>query len=196
MAFEYPPRATPLDHGETDGLKARSIETRGQLDHFEQLNLQEGLRWLSNTRKRDPLCETFVRELHKRMFGEVWMWAGSFRITEKNIDVDPTQISVEIRKLLDDARHWIDKNTYKSVEFAAYLHHRLVTVHPFPNGNGRHARIFTDTVRQWERGEHPVSWLGDEMQHAGAVRERYIRSLRMANAGDYSELIAFIAERV
>ena len=139
--LDYPEGATPLDPDEMQGLKFKHVTTRGQLDHLEQANIQNGLRWLSKRKNTDLLNEAFVRELHKKLFGEVWVWAGTFRTTEKNIGVDPRQLAVQLRMLLDDVAFWIDKQTYGYLEIAARFHHRLVYMHLFPIGNGRHARI-------------------------------------------------------
>lgn len=123
--LEYPEGATPLDADELAGLKLPHVTTRDQLDHLEQANIQEGLRWLERRRnKKDVLHEGFVRELHRRLFGEVWSWAGTFRATEKNIGIDPHQIGLQLRHLLDDVAYWIENKTYAPAEIAV----RLITV--------------------------------------------------------------------
>jgi len=139
--IEYPPGATSLDPDEIEGLKFKHVTTREQLDHLEQANIEQGLIGLQQCKDKDVLNERFVKKLHKRLFGEVWVWAGAFRQTEKNTGVDPRQIAVELRKLMDDARFWIENNTYNPSEVAIRFHHRLVYIHLFPNGNGRHARV-------------------------------------------------------
>ena len=87
--------ATPLDPDEMEGLRFKHIQTRGQLDELEQANIQNGLKWLSKKKAPDVLRKGFVRELHKKLFGEVWIWAGTFRKTEKSIGIDPIQISIQ-----------------------------------------------------------------------------------------------------
>ncbi|MGV6852589.1 MAG: mobile mystery protein B [bacterium] len=104
------------------------------------------MQWLKKQKSPDILSEGFVRDLHKRLFGQVLKWAGLFRITEKNIGVDPIQIAIQLRQLLDDARYWIEHETYPPKELAARFHHKFVLIHPFPNGNGRHARIMADAI--------------------------------------------------
>jgi Fic-DOC domain mobile mystery protein B len=142
MTFAAEPAdATPLDRDEREGLKFRHIATRGELDEMEQVNIASGLIWLARRRKRDILTESFIRELHRRLFGDVWTWAGQFRRSEKNIGIDPLQIDVELRMLLDDARYWADNDVFAPLEAGARFHHRLVRIHPFANGNGRHARM-------------------------------------------------------
>jgi len=142
--LKYPPGATPLDPNETEGLKIRHITTREELNRFEQDNINEALQWLGTRRKSDILTEKFIKTLHKKMFGKVWSWAGSFRRSDKNIGVDWKQIPVFLRALLDDVKYWLEHNTYSPEEAAVRFHHKLVWIHMFPNGNGRHARLMAD----------------------------------------------------
>jgi len=104
---DYPDGATPLDPDELDGLKFKHVSTRGELDQLEQAGITEGLKWLDKQKNPDVLSEAFVLELHKRLFGSVWKWAGTFRRTEKNIGVDPIQVAIQLRQLLDDAKYWV-----------------------------------------------------------------------------------------
>ena len=130
--FAEPDGATPLDPDERDGLKFPHITTRGELNELEQANITEGLSWLARRRGGDVLDDKFVRNLHKRLFGQVWGWAGTYRQTEKNIGIDPLQISVQLRNLLDDAHYWAENGTFKPLEAAARFHHRMVEIHPLP----------------------------------------------------------------
>lgn len=194
MDFNYPEGATPLDPDEIEGLKHQHVETRGQLDQLEHQNIQDGYNWLSQQRKyRSFVNEDFVKTLHQKLLGEVWSWAGQFRLTEKNIGVDPIQIPVELRNLLDDVRAWLEFGTYEREEFAARLHHRLVKIHLFANGNGRHARIFTDIVLEKEMGVAPVNWGTNSLSADGDHREEYISALRKADNNDYKSLIEFVS---
>lgn len=194
MSFEYPEGATPLDPDEIEGLKFKHVTTRGQLDHLEQANIQDGLIWLQRFKGTDILNEGFARELHKRLFGDVWAWAGIFRQTEKNIGVDPIQIGVQLRILLDDTRFWIENGTYEPLEAAVRFHHRLVYVHLFPNGNGRHARIMADAMLTKLFKEEPVDWAGGyDLQSMNERREQYIQALRAADGGDIKLLMQFIS---
>ena len=168
MDMDYPEGATPLDPDEMEGLKLPHIETRGELDQVEQQNIQDGYNWLSRQRKyKDFLTEEFIKALHEKLFGEVWAWAGQFRKTEKNIGIDPVQIPVKLRTLLDDAKYWIEHGTYSREEFAARFHHRLVKIHAFPNGNGRHARIMTDVLLEKVLGVAPINWGADSLTKDG-----------------------------
>lgn len=193
-AMDYPEGATPLDPDEMEGLKFKHITTRGELDELEQVNIQSGLLWLSRLRRRDVLTDDFAVTLHKRLFGDVWSWAGTFRRTGKNIGVDPIHISVELRTLMDDARYWAEHGTYDPVEAAARLHHRMVFIHPFPNGNGRHARIMADTVLRRVYSAEPIDWAGGhDLQKMNDRRRAYIVALRAADRGDLDPLLAFVA---
>lgn len=192
-AREEPDGATPLDPDEREGLRYRHITNRAELNHLEQANIQSGLAWLRRTRHTDRLTEAFVRDLHRHLFGEVWRWAGSFRQTEKNIGVDPLQIAVRLRALLDDARFWAEHATYAPLEAGARFHHRLVQIHLFPNGNGRHARIAADQYLRWHLSHPPIDWdAGHDLVNSSERRNAYIRALRAADAQDYSKLFRFV----
>src|SRR5690554_2796515 len=116
LILDEPEGATPLDPDELDGLKFRHITTHGELDELEQVNIESGLLWLNRRRKTDILTDEFMRTLHRRLFGDVWKWAGQYRQTEKNIGIDPIEIAVQLRTLLEDARYWADHGTYPPLE--------------------------------------------------------------------------------
>jgi len=195
MEMDYPDGATPLDPDEMEGLKLPHIEIRGELDQVEQQNIQEGYNWLSRQRKyKNYLCEEFLRALHEKLFGSVWSWAGHFRKSEKNIGIDPINIPVDLHNLLDDAKFWVEHGTYGREEFAARFHHRLVKIHPFPNGNGRHARIMTDVILEKVLGVAPINWGADSLSTDGEHRETYINALRKADSNDYRQLIEFVSK--
>lgn len=188
-----PEGATPLEPDEIEGLKFRHITTRGELDELEQVNIESGLAWLGRRRKTDILTESFIRTLHRRLFGDVWKWAGQFRRTEKNIGVDPRQIAAQLRMLLGDARYWAENGTYAPLEAGARFHHRMVRIHPFVNGNGRHARICADVYVTDRFGQAPIDWAaGHDLQRRNERRNAYIAALRAADAGDYGPLLAFV----
>lgn len=188
---EYPNGATPVDPDEMEGLKPGHITTRGELNRFEQDNIGDALRWLEKRRKSDVLTEKFVKKLHREMFGKVWKWAGTFRKSGKNIGVDWHTIPTELQTLLHDVRYWIDHETYPKDEIAARLHHRLVWIHLFPNGNGRHARLMADVLLTEVLGQEPFTWNIDRMDD-DEVRELYLEGLRQADNSDYSALLAFV----
>jgi Fic-DOC domain mobile mystery protein B len=189
----YPDGATPLDPDEMEGLRLRHISTREELNEVEQANIESGLVWLSRQRRPDVLSEDFLCALHKRLFGEVWDWAGTFRRTEKNIGVDPLQIAVELHKLLGDARYWIENGIYGPAESAIRFHHKLVFIHLFPNGNGRHARIAADALLEKMLGGRSIDWSGGhDLQAMNPRRTQYLTALRAADGHDFHPLLAFI----
>jgi Fic-DOC domain mobile mystery protein B len=192
VVMEYPDGATPLDPNELGGLKFKHITTREELDELEQANIESGLRWLAR-HKGEVLTDDFAITLHKRLFGDVWDWAGSFRRTGKNIGIDPIHIGVQLRSLMDDARFWSEHKTYPPSEAAIRLHHRLVQIHPFPNGNGRHARVMADTVLDRVYDAEPIDWAGGhDLQKMNERRVAYIAALKAADLGDIRPLMQFI----
>ena len=190
--FEYPLGATPLNPEELDGLKLQHITTRVELDRWEQENIQEALSWLSRRRKADILDEKFIRQLHEKMFSKVWRWAGSFRRTDKNIGVVWSRVPVELRQLLNDTKAWIEYGAYTPDEIAFRFHHRLVWIHLFPNGNGRHARLITDALLTDHLNQEPFSWGNDDLSNASTIRKQYITALKAADEHDYKLLREFV----
>lgn len=184
---------TPLDEDEKEGLLIATITTRGELNEFEQLGVEKAVEW---TMKRklpltQILTEDFVKELHKRMFKDVWRWAGQFRRSNKNFGVDKDLIGIEIRKLLDDCRYWIDHAVFGPDEIAVRFSHRIVTIHPFSNGNGRHSRLITDILVSQGLERPHFSWGSINLMAQGAARAAYLKALREADAGDYRSLVDF-----
>ena len=190
--FQYPAGATPFDPDEMEGLKIKHITTRQELDRWEQDNINDALQWLGRRRKTDILTETFIKTLHQRMFGKVWKWAGTFRRSGKNIGVDWPQIAVQVHNLLHDVRYWIDHKTYANDEIAVRLHHKLVWIHPFSNGNGRHARLMADVLLQEVFHQEPFLWDIPDVDDPDEVRKQYLLALRSADKNDYSLLLVFV----
>ncbi|MCI0499526.1 MAG: mobile mystery protein B [Planctomycetales bacterium] len=190
--FDYPPGATPLDRNEIAGLIPTHITTRGELDRWEQDNINEALAWLQSRRPKDILNEAFVKRLHKRMFGNVWKWAGTFRKSDKNIGVSWYMISSQLKNLCDDVHYWIANSTYPSDEIAARFHHRLVSIHLFANGNGRHARLMADLLLEHVLNRPPFTWGSANLNKTCDDRSRYIESLKAADRQDYTPLMEFI----
>jgi Fic-DOC domain mobile mystery protein B len=187
-----PDGSTPLDADEIVGLKQRHVTTRGELNHLEQANIEGGLLWLSRNTNTDILNITFVREVHKQLFGDVWKWAGTFRSTEKNIGVDPRRIPEKLQQLLDNVQHWIENKAYKAEEIAVRFHHELVSIHPFPNGNGRHARIMANALLTKVLEKEPIDWAGgQDLQVNGGARSEYLAALKQADKGNFTPLLAF-----
>lgn len=189
MEFDYPPGATPLDADELASLIPGHITTQAELNEWEQLNFAQGESWAQKQRK-EILNEAFLRQLHKQMFGETWKWAGEFRKSDKNIGVDWLTIGVELKKLLDDANYQIEYASYPPDEIAVRFHHRLVAIHPFPNGNGRHARLMADLLAE-RLGQPRFTWGSRSLIDAGETRQDYIAALQAADARDIAPLLAF-----
>jgi Fic-DOC domain mobile mystery protein B len=192
MDFEYPEGATPLDADEAQGLRLTHITTLKELDIWEQRNIDQAVTWAFSGREKDILSELFIRKLHKQMFGDVWRWAGTFRTSNKNIGVMREEISIELRHLCEDTQYWIKHHTFEPDEIAARFHHRLVAIHPFANGNGRHARLITDLLLEKQLNSARFSWGGEILNDSGECRERYIAALRAADRDDYTLLSEFV----
>lgn len=190
--FQYPEGATPLDPDEIEGLIPTHVVNRDQLNELEQQNIAEAEIWLMTARLKKINTEHNLRTLHKKMFGQTWKWAGVFRKTGKNIGVDAYQISVSLKNLCDDVDTWIEFSSYPADEIAARFHHRLVYIHLFPNGNGRHARLAADILLMKQLGLPRFTWGSGIIDHAGEVRSQYIFALREADRGDYQSLLDFV----
>lgn len=193
LEFDYKDGQTPLDDNEKEGLKIKSITTQGELDEFEQLNIEKAVEWTIHTKLRPEkiLTEKFIKDLHKRMYSDVWKWAGEFRKTEKNIGIPWTKIGIELKILLDDSKYWIDNKTFPPEEIAIRFKHRIVSIHCFPNGNGRHSRMMADIIMESIFGEEIFSWHQSNMVKANETRKKYISSLKEADNGNYNNLIEF-----
>ncbi len=194
--IEYPAGATPLDADEISGLIPGYISTQGELNILEQENILEAQSW-AKPKSKSVLDETFIRELHKRMFRNVWKWAGQYRKSGKNIGVPWEKIPEELRKFCADVSYWIENKTYSWDEIGARFHHRLVLIHAFPNGNGRHARLMTDVLME-TNGQEPFSWglKAIEQGRAGAnkTRELYIAALGDADKRNMEKLLKFVRD--
>ena len=193
LDLNYIDGQTPISEEEKRGLRIKSISTRGELDEFEQLNIEKAIEWIMNNRfvKEQILTESFIKLVHKKMFGEVWEWAGLFRKTEKNIGISWVKIGVELKMLLDDTIYWIENETYLPDEVAIRFKHRLVSIHCFPNGNGRHSRVLADIIIESIFGEEVFSWGRSNLINSDNLRKDYINSLKEADNGFNNSLILF-----
>lgn len=189
MKFEYPEGATPLTYDERTNLIPGHISTQSQLNAWEQKNILAAEKWA--TRKKIVISPEFIQKLHTHMFNETWKWAGKFRQTTTNIGIDWYKIPIELKKLCEDINYQVIHEAYPPDEIAIRLHHRLVFIHPFPNGNGRLARLLADLfIKQQARAR--FSWgQNQDLHKAGAIRKQYIDALKAADRGDYSKLIVF-----
>lgn len=188
--IEHDAASTLLSPEERYGLIPSYITLRGELNEAEQQNILEADAW-AFSRKRNVLDETFLNRLHKRMFGNVWRWAGKYRQSQKNIGVEHYRIPTELRALLDDCRYWLEHETYAPDEIAVRFHHKLAWIHCYANGNGRHARLAADLLAiSLERDR--FSWGRANLLDAGATRAAYVGALRAADNNDYGPLLAFV----
>jgi Fic-DOC domain mobile mystery protein B len=189
------PGNTPLDPDEAEGLLPGHITSRDELNQAEEANILEAMKWATSRKHSDLLTDSFIRKLHRRMFKDVWRWAGSYRNSLKNIGIPPEQISVEVKKLCEDVKYWIESKTYGWEELGVRYHHRLVSIHPFSNGNGRHARLMTDLIFK-AYGQEPFSWGANspdgEIGPTGSTHDRYLEALQAADNHDFGPLLIFV----
>ena len=193
LDLDYAEGQTPLDEDEKEGLLIPSITTRGELDEFEQLDVEKAIEWLL-ARKLNInkiVTEEFVKDLHKRMFGDIWKWAGEFRKTNKNIGVDKFMIGIELKNLLDDCNYWMEKKVFSEDEIAVRLSHRMVLIHPFANGNGRHSRLMADVLVTKGFGKPYFTWGKVSLTKQSEARTKYLAALRDADKNDYNSLVEF-----
>lgn len=193
LALEYDEGQTPLSEEEKEGLRIKTITTHAELDEHEQLNIEKAIEWTIKTKfkKEQILTEEFIKKLHKKMLGNVWSWAGEFRKSEKNIGVKWITIGVELKILLGDTKYWIENEIFQSDEIAVRFKHRLVNIHCFPNGNGRHSRIMADVIMESLFNKNPFSWNQSNMVKADQTRKNYINAIREGDQGNIEPLLNF-----
>lgn len=187
--FNEPDHATLLTPEEKYGLRPAHITYRWELNEAEQQNISRAQDW-ALARRRDLLTDKFIKDLHQRMLGDVWRWAGKFRKSERNLGIPYYEIPTAVRQSLDDTKACIEHKSHACDEIAVRLHHRLVQIHPFPNGNGRHARLIADLLLM-DLGAERFSWGHTNLEAAGDVRQRYIDALRAADKHDIRPLLEF-----
>jgi Fic-DOC domain mobile mystery protein B len=188
--------STPLDHDQLIGIKFGHLTTMGELDELEDLNIQKGLEWLNRQKGDDYLSTDFLCRLHEKLFGDVWKWAGKFRTSEVNISkYRPYDIRPQLLNFFEDVKLWIQTGKMSWDDISAEMHHRLVTIHPFPNGNGRTTRIFTEYVQKRNQ-QSPTSWMASLAHDPKLRRETYIKALRKADKGEFDLLVEFMREKI
>jgi Fic-DOC domain mobile mystery protein B len=189
-----PAGATPLTPEDLDGLIPRFVATRADLNQVELVNITKAAPWARQQARRGPatvLSYAFMMALHRRMFGDVWRWAGTHRRRETNIGVPPHLVAAESQMRLDDALFWHAESVFPADELAARIHCRLVSVHPFPNGNGRCTRLMADLYLT-AIGAEPFTWGSANLDEDGAGRTAYIAALvKAVTTDDYADLIRF-----
>ncbi|MDP2765807.1 MAG: mobile mystery protein B [Brevundimonas sp.] len=181
---------TPLSPIEREGLRPTYITTRAELNEAEQENIGEADLWAFARRRGDVLRVDFLMELHRRMFRRVWNWAGAARTTERNLGIAPHLIEVELHNLVDDVRYWVEHQTFPPDEIAIRFHHRLVAIHPFPNGNGRHARLAADLLIA-SLGGPRFTWGNSSLTEPAKTRRAYVDALQAADDHDHEPLVLF-----
>jgi Fic-DOC domain mobile mystery protein B len=192
---KYTDGNTPIRPEQAEQLIPK-ISTMGELNEYEAVNILRAREWAFNDRTMksvDPLEEPYLRELHHRMFDNVWKWAGTYRQTERNIGCDPKEILQRIPQLLANARFWLENKTFSADEALLRFHHQLTKIHPFANGNGRHARMIAD-VAAVKHGRAEFTWgAGKDVVAPGDARTRYLAALRAldANESDTKPLLEF-----
>jgi Fic-DOC domain mobile mystery protein B len=193
LDLEYFDGQTPIDEEEKEGLKIKTISTRGELNEFEQSNIEKAVEWSLRRKSASDRILTvgFIKRVHIQMFSEVWEWAGNFRKSNKNIGVDKHYIEQHLIEHLDDCKYWIDKQTYGADEIAIRFKHRLVQIHPFPNGNGRHARLCADILISHGLNQPVFTWGSKDLTEQNAARSRYLSAIHQADQGILEPLIDF-----
>jgi Fic-DOC domain mobile mystery protein B len=194
LNLTYSSGQTPLDEDEKDGLLLPHISTVEELNEFEQQNIEEALQWVLSQRsipKEKILTASFIRDVHRRMYRDVWKWAGTYRKSNKNIGEDTFQIPEALLNLTADCTVWIKQNVYKNDEIAVRFKHHLVSIHPFPNGNGRHSRLMADILIEYGLGGSPFTWGRSNLFHEGDVRSAYIGALKEADMENHEPLLKF-----
>lgn len=193
LELAYEDGQTPLNENEKEGLKIKSITSHSELDEHEQLNIEKAIEWtLQNKFKQDKiLTEKFIKTVHKKMFSDVWKWAGEFRKSEKNIGIHWIKIGIELKHLIDDTNYWIKNKTYHPDEIAIRFKHRLVNIHCFPNGNGRHSRIMADIIIESIFGRDAFTWNHSNMVKPDETRKKYIAAVKKGDLGNIKPLLEF-----
>ena len=193
LNLEYIDGQTPIDEEEKEGLLIETISTKGELDEFEQLNIEEALQWVfgKKFKPQQVFTEKFICNLHKRMYGNVWAWAGTFRKTEKNIGVKSYLIQTQLKVLCEDALFWAENKTYPPEEIAIRFKHRLVSIHCFPNGNGRHSRLMADLIIEKLFNQKLFSWGTTNLSKDSDTRKTYLKAVKEADNNQYQPLLNF-----
>ena len=193
MELDNDDGGTLLTEEEKEGLLIAGIITRTQLDEHEQSNIEEALQWLiiKSFSPEIILSEKFIKALHKRMYSKVWRWAGKFRTTNKNLGIEWFKVPLELKQLIDDSLYWVKNNVYEPDEMAIRFKHRLVSIHCFPNGNGRHSRLMADIIIEKIYTQPIFSWGATNLTKQGEARTAYIQALKAADLDDYGLLLVF-----
>jgi len=193
LALDYIEGQSLLEEDEKEGILIKTVTTQEELDELEQLNIERAIAWTIGKKFKPAtiFTEQFIKKVHKQMFGDVWKWAGSFRKSEKNIGIEWIKIGVELKYLLDDTTYWAEKKTYPSDEIAIRFKHRLVKIHCFPDGNGRHSRLMADIIIESVFNKEVFPWHRSNMVKPDETRKLYLAAIRVGDNGNIQPLIEF-----
>jgi len=182
---------TPLAPEELADL-IPNLATKEELNEWEWENILRARKWAIKDRSTATavVSDDYARKLHRKMFDRTWRWAGQYRRSEKNLGIPFHQIRESLATLFGDSCYWLEHSTYQPDEIAVRFHHRLVSIHPFPNGNGRHGRLMAD-VLVIKLGRPTFTWGSTGLIEPGQARAKYLEALRSADDGDLSLLLAF-----
>jgi Fic-DOC domain mobile mystery protein B len=182
---------TPLSPEELGDL-IPSLATKQELNEWERENILAAREWAIKNRTTavEMVSDEYIRTLHQKMFDQTWKWAGKYRVTEKNLGVPFHEIRERLGILFGNARFWIKNDTYPADEIAVRFHYDLVSIHPFSNGNGRHARLVAD-VLVMRLGRPAFSWGSKELVKPGEARDGYLKALKAGDDGDIQPLLKF-----
>ena len=193
LDLEYNAGQTPIDEDEKEGLLIETISTKGELDEFEQQNIEEAIQWVFGRKFKamDVFTEKFICHLHRHMYSSVWSWAGEFRKTNKNLGIDKYQIPIELKVLCDDTLYWVTHNIYPPEEIAIRFKHRIVSIHCFANGNGRHSRLMGDIIIEKLFAGEVFSWGARDLSKISDARSIYLKAVKAADNGNITPLLEF-----
>lgn len=190
--FEDPPGATPLEPDDQEGLIPTWIATRDDLNKAEQQNIAMAMVWLRARRwTMGDLTQGWLKDLHRRMFDSVWVWAGLYRRADTNLGIAWFEVPAAVEQLIQDLGTQSSIRAWSADEIAIRFHHRLVCIHPYPNGNGRHARLSADALVEALGGLRFDWGAGAHLLDAGLAREAYLSALRHADGDDFAPLLEF-----
>lgn len=191
MKFVYPKGATPYNQDDAAALIPKHITMQKQLNEWEQENILSAERWLFTSNHKNLLTIGFVKKLHKKMFDKTWRWAGEYRTHNTSIGINYPLIQESLKNLCDDVVFWIENKVFPVDEIAARFHSKLVFIHPFPNGNGRHSRLMTDALLK-KLGSSRFTWGSKSLNERSSVRAQYIESLKEADKENIQPLLDFV----
>ncbi|MBT3984304.1 MAG: mobile mystery protein B [Bacteriovoracaceae bacterium] len=186
---------TPVDESIRKDLIPDHINDMTELYESEIENIALGIEWAKTTKKNHRDYFTWL-EVHKHMFNDVWKFAGNTRKVELNNPdfLMPYEILPQLKDLQENLIFWLENKTFDDRELMARVHERLLTIHPFKDGNGRWARLLVNMICEKQNIEVP-SW-GKEIKEDDKRRSIYISAVKKARKDDdYAHLISIMYEK-